>query len=109
LRKPDAWKYSLTVGSNMTADYLTFSRMDIPRNAASMAPLYLQDNEADLTQQLERCKVLLKATYDILKKCDEGCEIKDVFAQIAHWDGADCDGGCLMEDIKNYLELEDEN
>ncbi len=51
-----------------------------------------------------RAYVLLDATLQILKKCDEGPFVKDVFEQMAEYDGTDCDGICLMEDITNLLE-----
>ena len=54
----------------------------------------------------DRKTVLLKAAYDILKKCDEGPYVVDALGVTAVWDGADCDGYCLMEDIKNELGLD---
>ena len=50
-----------------------------------------------------RKDILLKATLDILKKCEEGPYVKDVFMQTAIWDDAECDGGCLMEEIETLL------
>ena len=54
-----------------------------------------------------RKDILLRATYDILKKCDEGPYMKDVFEQTAIWDGAECDGMCLMEEIAEILGIEE--
>ena len=56
----------------------------------------------------ERKDVLLKATYDLLKKCDNSPFVVDVFSEIVFYDEADCDGYCLMEDIKNELRIDDE-
>ena len=53
----------------------------------------------------DRKEILLKASYDILKKCSEGMY---VFEATAKWDEATYDGYCLMEDIKDELNLEDE-
>jgi len=52
----------------------------------------------------DRRNILLKATLDILKQCDEGPYVKDVFTVTAIWDGAECDGYCLMEEIDDLLE-----
>lgn len=55
----------------------------------------------------ERMKVLLIATYELLKKCHEGPYVKNVLEETVFYDDADCDGGCLMEDIAIELELDD--
>ena len=51
-----------------------------------------------------RSTTLLKAVLEILNKCDDGPYVKDFFENTAFYDGTDCDGYCLMDDIKNYLE-----
>lgn len=51
----------------------------------------------------ERAKVLLKATLDILKECDEGPYEKNALEVCAEWDGVQCDGYCLMEEIEDLL------
>ena len=56
-------------------------------------------SEADV----ERAEVLLKATYDILRACNNGPYVEDVFQMTAIWDEAECDGGCLMEEIADLL------
>ena len=54
-------------------------------------------------EQQERAKILMKATCDILNKCDEGPYVKSVFQQTAIWDEAECDGYCLHEELNNLL------
>jgi len=54
-----------------------------------------------------RKDVLLRAAYDILKKCDEGPYVKNALEETALWDGVDCDGYCLMEEIKDLLGIDD--
>jgi hypothetical protein len=49
---------------------------------------------------------LLKAVLEILGKADSGPNVEDIFSLIAAYDGTDCDGRCLMEDIKDYLKYE---
>jgi hypothetical protein len=54
----------------------------------------------------DRKKVLLKATYDLLKKCSENPYVEDVMSSLVFYDGANCDGSCLMEDIAMELGIE---
>lgn len=57
-------------------------------------------------EKYKRMQELLVATYEILKKCDEGPYVKNVLEETAFYDGVDCDGFCLMEDIEACLEME---
>jgi len=52
----------------------------------------------------DRATVLLKAVLEILNKCDEGPYAKDFFGETAFYDGTDCDGYCLKDDINDFLE-----
>lgn len=63
----------------------------------------MSDMESNADDWDVRAKVLLKATLDILKKCDEGPYVKNVMSTTAIWDGVECDGGCLMEEIETFL------
>ena len=56
--------------------------------------------------QKNRKDVLLKAAYDLLKKADEAHFAEQATAIVVHYDGADCDGHCLMEDIAIELGLD---
>lgn len=47
---------------------------------------------------------LLQATYDILKQCKSTPYVQNFFEMTAIWDGAKCDGYCLMEEIEGLLE-----
>lgn len=53
-----------------------------------------------------RATVLLRACYDMLKKCDQSHYVISPMETTVFYDGAECDGLCLMEDIANELELE---
>jgi hypothetical protein len=53
----------------------------------------------------DRKIVLLKACYDMLKQIDDAGYVISPFETTVHYDEADCDGYCLMEDIE--LELEE--
>jgi hypothetical protein len=49
---------------------------------------------------------LLKAALALLTEADNSIFVIDVMSTTVHYDGADCDGGCLRDDIKHYLEYE---
>lgn len=55
---------------------------------------------------LSRAKVLLKAVQDILEKCDESPYVENALEVVVNYDDAECDGFCLMEDIKHWFEFE---
>lgn len=56
----------------------------------------------------DRKDILLKACYDLLKKQDDAYEVLDILSETVYYDEADCDGYCLMEDIKTTLDIEDD-
>ena len=58
-------------------------------------------------EQEDRKTVLLKAAYELLKKCNEGPYVKNVLAETVFYDGVDCDGWCLANDIAAELDLEE--
>jgi len=59
------------------------------------------------TMDLERAKVLLKATVEMLDKCDQSPIVTYPMETTVFYDEADCDGHCLREDIKHLLEFSD--
>jgi hypothetical protein len=52
----------------------------------------------------DRAKELLNAALLMLQQADEGPYVQDVLSMTIHYDDADCDGRCLMDDIENFLE-----
>lgn len=54
----------------------------------------------------DRAVTLLRATLEILRKCESSPYILDVMGETAFYDEAECDGYCLMDDIRNYLDYE---
>ena len=52
----------------------------------------------------DRSIILLEATFALLKKCNESPYVLNVLEETVHYDEAECDGHCLMEDIENCLE-----
>jgi len=51
-----------------------------------------------------RKDVLLKATFDLLRECDKGPYVKNALETMVVWDGVECDGYCLMQEIQELLE-----
>jgi len=54
----------------------------------------------------ERKDILLRAAYNILKKCTGSVYLENVLAVTDFWDGVECDGYCLMDDIAALLEID---
>lgn len=52
----------------------------------------------------KRAIELLKATKQILDKANEGPYVENVFELTAFYDGTDCDGYCLLDDINDLFE-----
>lgn len=57
-------------------------------------------------EKLDRKTVLLKAAYDLLVKQTTAPYVLNLLEETVFYDGADCDGSCLMEDIATELNLE---
>jgi hypothetical protein len=51
--------------------------------------------------------VLLRATYDLLKKCEESPYVLNAIETTVFYDDAECDGMCLANEIANELGLEE--
>lgn len=56
----------------------------------------------------DRKEVLLKATFELLKKCYENPYAVDITSETVFYDDADCDGLCLMRDIAAELGINEE-
>lgn len=55
-------------------------------------------------KQIDRRNVLLKACLTLLEKQNDSPYVLNLLCETVHYDEADCDGYCLMEDIKDCLE-----
>lgn len=60
---------------------------------------------AEWLKELKNARILLKATYDLLKQCDDSFYVLNVLEQTTVYDGVECDGYCLMEDIEAFMEV----
>ena len=55
----------------------------------------------------DRKEVLLRACYDMLKKIGDSVYALSPFETTVFYDEADCDGHCLMDDIRIELNIEE--
>lgn len=53
---------------------------------------------------LKRSKTLLTATYELLKKQKSNSYVLNLLSETIYYDEAECDGSCLMDDIKAWNE-----
>ena len=53
---------------------------------------------------MDRKEVLLRACYAMLKKCRDAGYVISPMETTVFYDGADCDGYCLMDDIEIEIE-----
>ena len=58
---------------------------------------------AEWLRDLKRADTLLKATYKLLNKQHKNYYVLNLLAETVYYDGAECDGNCLMEDIDAWM------
>lgn len=54
--------------------------------------------------KMDRKNVLLKAALELLQQQEKSHYVLNLLSETVHYDEVDCDGYCLMEDIKAELE-----
>lgn len=59
--------------------------------------------EAMMNLLLERAKTLLKATKELLEKQENSSYVINVLEQTIVYDGIECDGVCLKDDIDYWF------
>lgn len=57
---------------------------------------------------MDRKEILLRAAWDLLKRSTDDHFVREATSIVTRYDDANCDGYCLMEDIANELELDDD-
>ena len=61
-------------------------------------------------EALNRAKTLLKAAVELRKKQQDSCYVLNLLAETIYYDEAECDGSCLLDDIRYWFdEFTDEN
>ena len=60
----------------------------------------------DEREALKRAIVLLKAAYELMEKQEESPFVLNILEQTTVWDGVECDGYCLKNEIKDWLEFD---
>lgn len=64
----------------------------------------------NLLDALNRAKTLLKAAGILLKKQEDSFYVLNLLGETIYYDGAECDGGSLLDDIRYWFdEFTDEN
>lgn len=65
--------------------------------------------KAEMMDSLNRAKTLLKATKDLLEKQENSYYVLNLLEETVFYDGAECDGTCLKDDIDYWFdELEEQ-
>lgn len=54
---------------------------------------------AEIHRHVSRMETLLRATYNLLKKQEDTPHVLNMLETTVEYDGTECDGSCLMEDI----------
>ena len=73
--------------------------------AESNKTCYEHDSQlAEWLRELQRSRVLLKATHDLLEAAYYSPYVENVLGILVHYDYTDCDGRCLMEDIEYHFD-----
>lgn len=57
---------------------------------------------------VSRKDTLLRAAYDLIRRSTESPYVVETTRIYTHYDEADCDGYCLMQDISQCLGLDDD-
>jgi hypothetical protein len=52
-----------------------------------------------------RKEELLRAAFDLLQKQNKSGYVLNLLEETVFYDGTDCDGYCLMEDIRSELDI----
>jgi hypothetical protein len=64
----------------------------------------------NLINALNRARTLLKAAGTLLKKQEDSNYVLNLLAETVYYDEAECDGSCLLDDIRYWFdEFTDEN
>lgn len=58
-------------------------------------------------QKPDRKSVLLRAAFDLLRKCEDAHYVQEACSVVVFYDGADCDGSCLLVDIADELLIDE--
>ena len=74
---------------------------------SNVQPGFTITAETDLEgykSSFSRAKTLLRATYELLKAQRDSPYVLNILEQTAIWDEAECDGSCLMDDIRYWFD-----
>lgn len=91
------WNRWRPQGRTVSAREAFIAAREIPFSASVAVPIGKKAAAPD------RKVTLLKAAYELLSKQREAGEVLNLLAETVFYDDADCDGGCLLEDIEIAL------
>ena len=60
--------------------------------------------DKNLLDALSRAKTLLKAAGTLLKKQKDSNYVLNLLAETVYYDEAECDGSCLLDDIRYWFD-----
>jgi hypothetical protein len=71
-------------------------------------PTTMSNSPSPVLPSFSRRSTLLRAAYDLLKRSADSSTVLEAAAIPVRFDDADCDGGCLMQDIAAELGLNED-
>ena len=84
---------------------LDASNTDIEYGNNNIKGSILKDCMIEIIEKIEdgRVKELLGASIELIKKTQNSHIILDIMSETSFYDGTDCDGYCLLEDLNDEL------
>ena len=64
----------------------------------------IEKNINTYIEALDRAKILLKATWNLLQKQNETIYVLNMLEELVYYDDCECDGSCLMDDINYWFD-----
>lgn len=58
----------------------------------------------NITEKASRAETLLIAVWKLLQKQNESPYVLNILSEIVVYDGAECDGSCLKDDIEYWFD-----
>lgn len=103
------WKPKVVAWTNyedLTAHLRECAKYESGGNTFSSAADAIEEL-TERTNLMCRAWELLSATYKLLYKQDQSPYVLNILATTVFYDGAECDGSCLMDDIEAIFEEAD--
>lgn len=69
-------------------------------------PEAVSASDTDLSMKTTRKDTLLRAAFDMIRKAEEASYVRSPLEMTMFYDGTDCDGTCLADDIAAELGID---